>query len=206
MVVSDWTASMYSYTTQLLIWQSQTRKNKDKIKHYVFFNDGDRKQTLEKVIGSTGGFYATQSNEIMEAIDMMDICKQNGAGGDFPENDIEAILYTLKTFPETKEIVLVADNFSKVRDIELLEKVNVPVHVVITHLNNLDDVNLDYLHIALHTQGTVHIHNSDLNIDSIKELELAVKKRRELSDKEKRKIIRKAKKEIKKKKRKDAFN
>lgn len=196
---------MYAYTTQLLVWQTQTRKNKDKIKHYVFFNDGDNKHTLEKVIGSTGGFYATQSNDIMEAIDMMDICKQNGAGGDFPENDIEAILYSLKTFPDTKEIVLVADNFSKVRDIELLEKVTVPVHVVITHLNNLDDVNLDYLRIALQTEGTVHIHNSDLNIPSIRDLELAIKRRRELSQKEQNKIIRKAKKEIRKKKRKDAL-
>ncbi len=196
---------MYAYTTQLLVWQTQTRKNKDKIKHYVFFNDGDNKQTLEKVIGNTGGFYPTQSNDIMEAIDMMDICKQNGAGGDFPENDIEAILYSLKTFPDTKEIVLVADNFSRVRDIELLGKVNVPVHVVITHLNNFDDVNLDYLHIALQTGGTVHIYNSDLTIPSIQELELAIKRKRELSQKEQNKIIRKAKKEIRKKKRKDSL-
>lgn len=194
---------MYAYTTQLLVWQTQTRKNKDKIKHYVFFNDGDNKQTHQKLIGETGGFYATQGNDIIEAIDMMDICKQKGRGGDFPENDIEAILYAKKTFPDTKEIVLIADNLSKVRDIELLKEVTVPVHIVITHLSNLDDVNLDYLHIALQTGGSVHIHNSDFDIPSIQELEAAITRRRGLSQKEQRKIIRQAEKEIRRKKRRD---
>jgi hypothetical protein len=82
-----------------------------------------------------------------------------GKGGKTPENDIESILYGYSKFPDCKGAVLIADNYSRVRDITLIEKLieaNKPVDIVICGTGKNGDVNLDYIYIAKVTGGAIH--------------------------------------------------
>lgn len=47
------------------------------------------------------------------------------------ENDLEALLEAKKYMDDNWELILIADNYSPVRDIELLEKLDIPVHVIL---------------------------------------------------------------------------
>jgi hypothetical protein len=83
----------------------------------------------------------------------------SGKGGKAPENDIEAILYGFSKFPNCKGAVLIADNFSRVRDLALLSKLveaKKPVDIVICGAGKNGDVNLDYIYIAKTTGGAIY--------------------------------------------------
>lgn len=83
-----------------------------------------------------------------------------GCSGDNPENDLEAVLEGAKLLQGMDELILIADNFSDVRDIELLTELDVPVHIVLcgTQLG----VNEDYLEIAWKTGGSIHTIEQDI--------------------------------------------
>ena len=85
---------------------------------------------------------------------------RNGGGGDCKENDLEAILDVLKINEECKEIILIADNWAPVKDIELLKQINIPIRVICcgTSLG----INVEYLNIARATGGSVHLMEKDL--------------------------------------------
>jgi hypothetical protein len=72
---------------------------------------------------------------------------QRGFGGDIPENNLEAIIAGIKKFPNTKEIIMIADNFAAVRDMVMLEKIKTPVKVILCGVYDLR-YNCDYLNIA----------------------------------------------------------
>jgi hypothetical protein len=156
-IISDWTASMYAHTTQVLRWHL-ARIDESRIINFIFFNDGDHKQLSEKVVGSTGGIYATKSKDYLEVIRLMRHVKEMGDGGDLPENDMEAIIYAIEHFPESENFVLIADNRSDIRDFELLEKINRPIHIILARvfLDNVAYIKGQYLHLAMKTGGTIH--------------------------------------------------
>ena len=96
---------------------------------------------IKKKIGNTGGIYATKTGNTDEALQMMEKSKAAGTGGDFPENDVEALIYAQKNYPEAKALVLIADNMASVRDIKLLEKLaesQKPVHILIARTEDID--------------------------------------------------------------------
>ncbi len=158
-IVMDWTGSMYAYSGQAILWHALNFKSK-KINKFVFFNDGNKTRTHEKVLGNTGGIYAFDANNLTDVIEVMYDIFQMGSGGDVPENDIEALIYAQNKWPNVKELFLIADNHSNVRDFSLIEQLQVPVHVILCG----DDWShhIHYLNLAYKTGGSFHSISNDV--------------------------------------------
>lgn len=171
-LVADVTASMSPYTAQVLAWVPIGLAD-GKCAGFVFFNDGDGKQTNRKEIGKTGGIYSIQTQRFDSVYYMMKKAMNAGDGGDLSENPVEAAIYSLNHFPITSEIILIADNFSAPRDLELFSTINRPVHIVLCGARGT--VNPDYLFLARQTHGTIHtVHDDILHLDQMKEGEVVV--------------------------------
>jgi len=159
MIVTDLTGSMSPYMDQVILWHAlqlvQGENNR-----YLFFNDGDRTPDDQKVVGKTGGLYYTEHYVLDSLLEKMRLTAQNGSGGDGPENDVEALLASVPRLRGLDELVLVADNYSDCRDIGLLEKLRVPIHVVLCGTSQ--GVNEQYLEIACHTGGSIHTIEQDI--------------------------------------------
>jgi len=161
LIVTDITGSMYPYIDQILSWHILDY-NSSINNQYLFFNDGNRQYDTDKIIGRTGGFYYTDAKTLENLIEIMLKTIQAGDGGDIPENDIEALLNAVdKRKNKRTEIILIADNYSDMRDIELVYELDLPVRVIITGLNN-NSVNEEYLELAYRTKGSIHTLEDDL--------------------------------------------
>lgn len=168
-VVQDVTGSMHPYLTQTLLYL-RGHIQKSTTEKFVFFNDGDSKP--DGPIGYTGGTYYVSADNVEEIEEMAFEAMKNGQGGKGPENDIEAILYGIKKFPNCKGVVLIADNFSRIRDFRLiprLMKLGKPVRVVVCGIAKGDVVNLDYIYLARYTGGSIHTIDDDITDLSNKE-------------------------------------
>lgn len=161
-IVMDLTASMYPYARQVNTWM-QLQFARDTATHYfIFFNDGDKKKDEVKKIGVTGGIYLCVARKTDDLIRTMKIVINNGNGGDYPENVMEALLMAQKRFPKAEEFILIADNWAKVRDIQLLPRMKKPVRVVLCGVSYGMEINPDYLNIAYKTKGSVHTIEEDI--------------------------------------------
>jgi hypothetical protein len=159
LIVEDVTASMMPYMADLLLWNS-LKSNLENSEHFVFFNDGDTKDDLEKTVGSAGGLYHIKSDDVQQLEETMVTAMASGDGGDTPENDIEAVLAGIEKCPECAEVVLIADNNATPRDLELLSKVTKPVHVVLCGARL--SPNPAHLLIAWKTKGSLHTIHEDI--------------------------------------------
>ena len=160
LIVADLTGSMSPYITQLLIWY-KLNSNQNIVRQWVFFNDGDYKPNEEKQIGNTGGIYELKTSAFENVLDLTYETMINGNGGDAQENDIEAILKGIELCPECEDVVLIADNQSPVRDIELLDRVTKPVKVILCGSQN--GINTQFLKIAAQTGGSIHTIETDIS-------------------------------------------
>ncbi len=159
LVIADVTGSMTPYTAQLILWLKLNTKD-NRTKQFTFFNDGDRKSG-RKEVGKTGGIYSISSNNYQKVAEKAIEAMKNGSGGDMEENDIEAVLQGIKNCQECKNIVLIADNFAPVRDVELLKQVKKPIKIILC--GTAMGINTQYLDIARATGGSVHTMESDLD-------------------------------------------
>ena len=158
-IVTDVTCSMDPYLDQVLLWHAlELTQNENN--RYLFFNDGDGKPLSEKLPGQTGGIHATDAAQMQQLLLTMADTKSFGCSGDSPENDLEALLEGVKKMRGLDELVLIADNYSDVRDIELLTQLEVPVRVLLAGARN--GANEQYLEIAYRTGGSVHTLEQDL--------------------------------------------
>lgn len=164
-VVTDLTCSMSPYMDQILLWHA-LRLTQGEENRYIFFNDGDGKTQEQKIVGQTGGFHFTEQADMIKLIETMLETTRYGCSGDGPENDLEALLEGATKRKGLDELILVADNYSDVRDIELLTRLNVPVHIILCGAEY--GVNEEYLEIAYRTRGSVHTIEED--IDNLAEL------------------------------------
>lgn len=162
LIVADLTGSMYPYAQQLSTWLKLHFLKDTTSQNFSFFNDGDKKRDDHKKIGSTGGVYYCKAKTIDELIATMDLTIKKGQGGDAPENVIEGILYGLSKSGKVSEVILIADNWAKVRDIKLLSRIRVPVHVVLCGVFEGMEISEDYLNIAYKTKGSVHTIEQDI--------------------------------------------
>ncbi|MBC7863615.1 MAG: hypothetical protein IAF38_11605 [Bacteroidia bacterium] len=163
-VVGDFTGSMSPYIGQLLCWYSlklKVEKEKDKVKNFVFFNDGDMKPDAEKRTGATGGIYDCAATNYDTVINCAVKTIKAGYGGDAPENNVEALLFAQKKYTDAKEFILVADNWANMRDYELISSVKKPVHVILCGVTT--EPNLQYIELAYKTKGSIHTMEEDLN-------------------------------------------
>jgi len=191
-LVADWTSSMYPYTLQTLHW-AKIRKPWP-FQHLILFNDGNDTPDEEKKIGQTGGFYVSQNTELAHLFALMDSCERGGSGGDFPENDVEALLFAEKQFPEAEALTLIADGNSVIRDLELAEKLKKPVHIFLARSLNHDG----YFQLALATGGSVHTREADYESEESLRTQIRLLNQ---SEKERQRAIREAERESRKLKR-----
>ncbi|MGZ3931440.1 MAG: hypothetical protein ACXVP0_08810, partial [Bacteroidia bacterium] len=123
---------------------------------------GDNKRDDQKKIGVTGGVYYCTAKTMDQLVNAMNLTIRNGTGGDAPENVVEAILYGLKKNKNIDNVVLLADNWAKVRDLSLITRVKVPVHVLLCGVYDGMEINPDYLNIAYKTKGSIHTIEQDI--------------------------------------------
>lgn len=167
LIVCDITGSMYPYIGQVLLWY-KLNYAEEKTTQLCFFNDGDSKSDGQKIIGETGGMYYCDKCREDSLADVMIKAMVGGSGGDSPENDMEALIEASNKMSGFKELILVADNNSSVKDIELLKDLKIPVRVIVC--GSQYRVASDYLEIAYKTKGSVHTIEEDIeNIALMKE-------------------------------------
>ncbi|WP_108929632.1 hypothetical protein [Leptospira johnsonii] len=158
-IVGDLTGSMFPYTQQLFLYfKLQTLKKNEK--SFVFFNDGDLTPNEKKLVGKTGGIYFQKLKSYEELEKLAKATISGGYGGDGPENDIEALIKAQAVCPECKELILIADNFSTMRDYSLMSQIQKPVRVVLC--GSFAGINTEYLDLARNTKGSVHTIEEDL--------------------------------------------
>lgn len=162
LIVADLTGSMYPYAQQISTWLKLHFLKDTTSQHFVFFNDGDKKRDEDKKIGATGGVYHCKAKTVDELIFIMESTIKKGQGGDAPENPVEAILFGLNKSGKVDDVILIADNWAKARDIKLLARIKVPVRVVLCGVYEGMEINEDYLNIAYKTKGSVHTIEQDI--------------------------------------------
>ena len=81
-------------------------------------------------------------------------------GGERFENDLEAVIDGIGAFPNSKGIVLVADNYEKMRDYRLMKQVHQPIKIILCGAEYR--INTQYLDLARATKGSLHTKDSDV--------------------------------------------
>ncbi len=159
LVVADVTGSMSPYINQFKLWYELNYETSEPMQ-LVMFNDGDGKATPEKKIGRTGGIYFCNYCTPQEVFFGIEKAMGAGSGGDGPENDLEAVIKALNESTNFTDLILIADNYSPVRDMALLQQIEIPVKVVIC--GGYYGIHEDYLNIAYQTGGSVHTIEEDI--------------------------------------------
>ena len=173
-IVCDITSTMFPYTTQVFDWMNENTENTS-IKGIVFFTDCDSlgRQTRGRLPGK---MFAVRSKDELVLWDTMFAAINNTENNkDKPENNIEALLYAQKHFPEADEFVMIADNSTQVKDMKQLSKVKKRVHIILCGETYEKHVAFqsDYVQIAKKTKGTIHTLEDDIdNITKVKEMSI----------------------------------
>lgn len=162
LVVVDVTGSMDPYVSELFVWL-KLNFEKEKGIQFVFFNDGDDKADHLKKPGKTGGVYYIKPKTYNELVDFASMVAAKGSGGDAPENNIEALIKALQTAKEYDEIVMVADSYASINDMELMDKVTRPVRIILCGIEQHSFVEPDYLVLAWKTKGSIHSIEKDID-------------------------------------------
>lgn len=157
LIVADVTASMYPFTADLLKW---VKLNTIEPTDFVFFNDGDDKPTEQKWVGSTGGLYHVFSSDYKKVRKAMFDAMAAGGGGDLPENNVEALLFGFNKSQPTKEVLMIADNYSYPRDEELFSKYQGTLRIILCHTEK--GINTRYLDVARKYGFSVHTEKTDV--------------------------------------------
>ena len=158
-IVMDVTGSMSPYIAKTMVWAKSTQES-SQVMAYTFFNDGDSKLQHEKQIGKVGGIYSVKNSAFEPVYNKMKKTMLKGGGGDAPENNVEAIIKGIKTFPNCTEIIMVADNWATPRDLSLVKELNIPVHIILC--GAINSTNVAYIQLAYDTGGSVHTIEEDL--------------------------------------------
>lgn len=170
LVVCDWTGSMYPYGGKILEWHVENFK-KSGIQSFTLFNDGDHK--MIKKIGKTGGVYHEEADNVDKLLSLYNLVMMRGGGGDGPENDVEGVIEAQLYHEEHDMIILIADNNACVRDLNLFDRIDKPVKVILCGYNPGYGVNPDYVVLAAKTGGSVHTIEED--IEDLKEVVVGTK-------------------------------
>lgn len=160
LITADLTGSMSPHIAQVLLWLKLNDINK-RAKYFMFFNDGNTTPDEQKKVGKTGGLYdapATTYSEI-EALAFKTI--RNGDGGDWPENDVEALYFGIQRCPTCKDVILIADNDAPMRDWRMMKLIKKPVRIILCG-GEEGYINPQYLNLARTTKGSIHTMEQDI--------------------------------------------
>ena len=159
-VVADVTGSMSPYSTQVMLWL-KNRPEGLLNGRFVFFNDGDAKPDMLKRIGSTGGIHFASTTNYDSVYLAMDRTMRAGTGGDIPENNLEAVVETLRRWPDTDTVLMIADNEASVKDMSLLKNIKKPVSVMLCGATG--KIHKDYIDITKTTGGRLFVLSTELS-------------------------------------------
>lgn len=151
---------MSPYIAQFLLWHQLNLHNENSNSNFIFFNDGDTKLDHLKQVGNTGGIYEISTTKYHFLEDKIREAMRGGSGGDGPENNVEACMEGLKLYPQCSEIIMIADNWAVPRDISLISKIKIPIHIVLCGAGM--GANVEYLNLARATGGSVHTIEEDI--------------------------------------------
>ncbi|RYU96235.1 hypothetical protein [Emticicia agri] len=171
-IVCDMTSSMFPYTTQVFDWMMENVDN-NSIKGIIFFTDCDSlgNETRGKLPGKM--FMVKKKDELLLWDTMFAAISNTENNKNKAENNIEALLFAQKNFPEIDDIVMIADNSSPVKDMRNLSKLKKKTHIILcgeTYEKNLA-FQSDYVQIAKKTDGSIHTLEDDIvNPANIKEM------------------------------------
>jgi len=157
--VNDLTCSMGPYAAQIIIWHKLNNKKRNP-ELFLFFNDGNGMPNDQKKIGKTGGFHYGKAKDEKELAKLMLETMATGCSGDSLENDVEAALFMIEKCKTCEDIVLIADNYSSMRDFGLIKKLKKPVHVILCGARG--GVHVQYLQLARETGGSIHTIEEDV--------------------------------------------
>ncbi len=163
-VVCDFTSSMYPYSTQLYAWFKNNQNNTN-VKAMVFFTDCDSVGHEIQKSRAAGKMFVAIDKSVEALLPIMLAAARNTRkNSDDPENNVEALLFAQKQFPDAEHLVLIADNSSAVRGMNGLYKVKKPVHVLLC--GSTEDTTLaiqpHHLRIASRTKGSLHTLEDDI--------------------------------------------
>lgn len=168
-LVCDFTSSMYPYSTQLFAWFRQHARHPS-VKGMVFFTDCDSLGHETKTDGPNGKMYVSREFSAERILPLLLEAAGNTVNNkDIAENDIEALISAQQQFPDAKQLVLIADNSSPVKDMHRLHEVKKPVRVVIcgSTRDTAQAFQPDFYTIAQHTKGSLHTLEDDFAPQSV---------------------------------------
>ncbi|NQX96559.1 MAG: hypothetical protein HRT73_01600 [Flavobacteriales bacterium] len=159
-IVADLTCSMMPYTNQLILWFKLNTLD-ERIKYLTFFNDGNGMLSTLKKPGKVGGIYQAEAKTYD---DLLDLAEQTMfcCSGDIIENNIEAAIAAKDKYPNSEELIMIADNFATPRDLKLLRKVKKPIRLILC--GTYYGINVDYLNMIKKNGGSIHTMEEDLTI------------------------------------------
>lgn len=160
LVVCDVTGSMAPYTAQLALWFKLNSELKT-AKQIVFFNDDEEQSNTQDKAYDPKGIWDITSYDFKKILEVAETAMENG---EHYENNLEAVFYAMKKFPDNKKnLLMIADNWEDPCDMQLLEKLKamkVPVRIIVCGVQKT--FNTKYLEIAYATGGSVHTMEDDL--------------------------------------------
>lgn len=164
-LVCDFTSSMYPYSTQLFVWLRQNAQH-PAIKGTLFFTDCDSlgQETIPQ--NTEGKMFITRERTTHAVLPLMIAAARNTLGNQKDaENDVEALIAAQKHFPEAKQLVLIADNSSRVKDLHRLAEIHLPVRVVLCGVSwdTTQAFQSDFFEIAARTRGSLHTLQDDFS-------------------------------------------
>ncbi|TAG73793.1 MAG: hypothetical protein EAZ26_02865 [Runella slithyformis] len=163
-IVCDFTSSMYPYSTQLFTW-FQHNGNPKNIKGMVFFTDCDSTgvaTTQSKKAGKMFVINVPFSSAILPTL--LAATRNTVQNEDLKENNVEALLFAQKTYPDCERFVLISDNGSGVKNRAAIKQITKPVHVIVcgSPADTTQPIEPDYAVIARQTNGSLHTLEDDL--------------------------------------------
>jgi len=158
-IVMDWRPDMYTQSAQAVLWHKMHPRNSG-IDYFVFTNDGNRLSERQKKVGKTGGIYFMKSNNFKSVLRQCDYVAKKGRGNNSANNSMmEASIRTAQKYPDIKEVIVVVDNESCMRDFRLLKYLDKPVKVILSNIHG--PINPQYINMAYKSGGSLHTNNDD---------------------------------------------
>jgi len=158
LVIMDWTGSMQAYGAKVMLWHVRNFQTSG-IKHLVIYTDGERGK--DRVLGDQGGVYHVDAADLRKMLRTMRHARMKEANTELEEGDLEAVIKGLERHRDFDKVTLIAENRSCIKDYCLLDRIDVPVRVVLCGTRG--GVNPMYVNLAHRTNGSVHTVESDLD-------------------------------------------
>jgi hypothetical protein len=172
LIVTDLTGSMTPYMNEVLVWHALQAVNTDE-NQYLFYNDGRVRYKNGRKVPGGGGLFYTDNIELDHIIKTMKKVRNNYSGGDGPENDMEALITASEMGKGYGTVILIADNFSPIKDKKKMEtfvRLNIPVKIILAGAERSMFVHEDYLELAYRTGGSIHTLTEDItNLMEVKD-------------------------------------